>query len=155
MADPQVVAAGLGAMNLFGTLLLGWIVVIAAAIYVTNPGEGEYVNYSTIPLAFVGSLGFAALAATFYRVLQAVVAGFQQVPASVQQLQSLVTGFVVLTGAVFILVVTKPLADSVSPAFERRYPDERRAGFAAYGAALTAEFALVAGPTLFLVNVMP
>lgn len=155
MADQQLVAAGLGAMNLFGTLLLGWIIVVAAAIYLTHPQDSEGVAYSTPPLAVVGSLGYASLVTVFYGAERAFLAGFTQVPAQLKSFEAVLIGFLVLTSTVFVLLVTKPLADSVSPAFERRMDDARQAAFAAYGASFVFETALVAGTVFGLLRMLP
>lgn len=155
MASEQVVAAGLGAMNLFGTLLLGWIVVVAFAIHVTHSSDSSHGNLSTPPLAVIGALGFAALVAVFYAAEQTFLSGFDQVPGKLQHFETVVFGFLALSGLVFLLLVSKPLADSVSPIFRKYIDDPRRAQLAAYGTSFAFEAALTLGAVLSLVSSLP
>jgi|GEM_PF-3529428 len=155
MSAHEMAAAGLGAMNLFGTLLLGWIVVIAAAIHLTHPDDADRVALSTPPFAILGTVGFAALVTAFYAAEQVFVSGVDSLPATVSSFEQVVLAFLAITAFVFVLLVTKPLADSIRPLFVGRMRDRKQAAYAAFGVAFVFEVAVTLGTVGGLFSLYP
>lgn len=155
MVSEQLVAAGIGAMNLFGTLLLGWVVVIAFAIHVTHSEHTSHGNLATPPLAVVGSIGFASLAVVFYAAEQTFVSGFETLPPELAHLETVVFGFLAMTTFIFVGLVTRPLADSLVPLVRRVVHRPRSARYAAYGLSFAFETLLTVGTAYLLVSSLP
>lgn len=155
MPSEEMAAAGLAAMNLFGMLLLGWIVVIAAAIHLTHPDDADSVAYSTPPFAVLGTLGFGALVTAFYAAERVFVQAVDSIPATISSFEQVVFGFLAVTALVFILLVTKPLADSIRPIFDGRMGDPKQAAYAAFGIAFLFELAVTAGTIQGILSAYP